>query len=193
MPPNPNTISPETPTNHNQPTIRNFLRRSVRESVASVMDIDMAQGDSPESESRKRNREDDSILGPHAPSRGLSDSMVNNTSILGEGGARRRRVFSDLHQPPDNTSTPNTLIQQMREIRQAIQNSPDQNDFNHLGAMARDRSATSTTMNIRTMVGGIVSLTNQVAPDRDSLLCDNSNLPNHHPPFITIWNSSYFL
>ena len=70
----------------------------------------------------------------------------------------------------------------MREIRQAIQNSPDQNDFSHLGAMAQDRSATSTTMNIRTMVGGIVSLTNQVAPDRDSLLCDNSNLPNHHPP-----------
>ena len=181
MPPNPNTISPETPTNH-QPTIRNFLRRSVRESVASVMDIDMSQGDSPESESRKRNREEDSILGPDAPSRGLSDSMINNTSIQGEGGARRRRVSSDLHQPPDNASTPNTLIQQMREIRQAIQNSPDQEDFNHLGAMAQDRSSTSTTMNIQTMVGGIVSLTNQVAPDRDSLLWDNSNLPNHPPP-----------
>ena len=146
------------------------------------MDIDMVQGDSPESESRKRNREDDSILGPDAPTRDLSDSMINNTSVLGEGGARRRRVSSDLHQPPDNTSTPNTLIQQMREIRQAIQNSPDQDDFNHLGAMAQDRSATSTTMNIQTMVGGIVSLTNQVAPDRDSLLWDNSNLPNHPPP-----------
>ena len=142
----------------------------------------MSQGDSPDSESRKRTREDDSIMGPDAPSRGLSDSMINNTSIQGEGGARRRRVSSDLHQPPDNASTPNTLIQQMREIRQAIQNSPDQEDFNHLGAMAQDRSSTSTTMNIQTMVGGIVSLTNQVAPDRDSLLWDNSNLPNHPPP-----------
>ena len=84
MPPNPTEAAPGT----SQPTIRNFLRRTIRESVASAMDIDL-DDTSPSQESRKREREsdndeaavDESILGPDIPDRSLSESLVNNTWI----------------------------------------------------------------------------------------------------------------
>ena len=108
MPPNPTEAAPGT----SQPTIRNFLRRTIRESVASAMDIDL-DDTSPSQESRKREREsdndeaavDESILGPDIPDRSLSESLVNNTSIVLDNN-RRRRVSSDIQDSPGETSTP---------------------------------------------------------------------------------------
>ena len=127
MPPNPTKAASGT----SQPTIRNFLRRTIRESVASAMDIDL-DDTSPSQETRKREREshndepavDKSIFGPDIPDRALSESLVNNTSIVLDNN-RRRRVSSDIQDSPGETSTPNAIVRQMREIREAIEGSVD--------------------------------------------------------------------
>ena len=184
MPPNPTEAAPGT----SQPTIRNFLRRTIRESVASAMDIDL-DDTSPSQESRKREREsdndeaavDESILGPDIPDRSLSESLVNNTSIVLDNN-RRRRVSSDIQDSPGETSTPNAIVRQMREIREAIETSVDPETASTHEPTAQDSSSVSATLNIQNMVSGIVNITNQVIPERNQLQWDNQGLSDHPPP-----------
>ena len=155
MPPNPiePPLSSTQPTN--QPTIRNFLRRSVRESVANVMDIDLPATQ----ESRKRDRDDIedgdseanlSLNGPDILDRALSDSLINNTSLLPDiQEARRRRVSSADVQSPSESSTPNPIILQMREIRQAIQTSGIPGESTSHEAPALDSITATAAINIQ--------------------------------------------
>ena len=186
MPPNPADPSLPHPQ-ANQPTIRSFLRRSVRESVASAMDIDLSNQEGHESqESRKRDREDAddsnmSILGPDVQDRPLSDSLINNTSLIVETqDARRRRVSSADIQTPDRSSTPNPIILQMREIREAITNS-DIEDITVHDQPPQDSSSVAVDSNIQSMVDGVVSLTERVVPDRNQMAWDNTGMPSHPP------------
>ena len=151
------------------------------------MDIDLSNQEGHEQqESRKRDRDDAddsnlSISGPDIQERVLSDSLINNTSLLTETQeARRRRVSSADVQSPDQSSTPNPIILQMREIREAITNSDIENTTVH-DQPPQDSSSAAVDINIQTMVAGVVALTERVVPDRNQMSWDNTGMPSHPP------------
>ena len=183
MPPNPADPSFPPAQPSNQPTIRSFLRRSVRKSVASAMDIDLTS-----QESRKRDREDNenddnlSIYGSDIVEPALSDSLINNTSLLPETqGARRRRISSADVQSPEGSSTPNPIILQMREIRQAITSEEIEDPTVHPD-QPLDSSTVAAAAAVNSMVDGVIALAGRVVPERNQLTWDNAGLPGHPSP-----------
>ena len=143
------------------------------------MDIDPTQ------ESRKRDRDDSendanlSIYGPDIAEPSLSDSLINNTSLLPEAqGARRRRISSADVQSPDGSSTPNPIILQMREIRQAI-TSGDTEDIEdptvHVD-QPLDSSTVAAAAAVNSMVDGVIALTGRVVPERNQLTWDDDHV-----------------
>ena len=151
------------------------------------MDIDLSNQEGLEAqESRKRDREDAddsnlSISGPDVLERPLSDSLINNTSLIAETqDARRRRVSSADIQSPDGSSTPNPIILQMREIRESITNS-DIEDITVHDQPPQDSSSAAVDNNIQSMVDGVVALTARVVPDRNQMAWDNTGMPSHPP------------
>ena len=122
----PNPTLPTTPVTPSQPLIRTFFNRTgnmVREALSSALDIPMIppnvrnvfdessddeqETDMDLSESRKRSRNEDSILGDDIQNAHGSDSLIAQTSINSdENESRRRRLSSDQPPSPSNTSTP---------------------------------------------------------------------------------------
>ena len=211
MPPNTNSSNPppsplpsQPPVT--QPSIRTFFNRTgnaVRESLSNALEMDAVQDTSiieivnedeengaqmDTSENRKRSRpEDDSILGPDATSPPVSQSMIGNTSIE-EGDTRRRRLSSSdipSFTGDGRTSTPTTILQQMiqRVRNDAAEVSNVSQVIVHHATDHEDYTDMTDSLNIQTMVGGVVALTRDAAnfsPERHhTMTWDDSdmNLP----------------